>query len=124
MPFEPTYTFTPHMVRCLKAVESTQGFLEGIELADSELLRRLQRESRIAEAVESLKIEGSSLTEGVARSIAENPPKKDLTATEQEFLNYLATFEALEGLKGDSWDAAARTRPSHRSADARLRGSR
>jgi Fic family protein len=100
MMFQPRYTVTPHMLRCLTAIERTVGFLEAIRLGDGQQLIRLQKECRVHEALNSVQIEGSSLTLDEAFALADKLPHESLSNRDREFVNYLRAFEALDEFRG------------------------
>ena len=101
MSFAPSFSLTPRIQRQLLAVDMTRGFLEAVGLRD-EWAERVRHQVRIEDALASLQIEGSSLTLEAAFDIAarrEEP--RSLRPAEQEFLNYLRAFEALDSLRNE-----------------------
>jgi Fic family protein len=103
VPFSPTYRLTPKILRQLKAIEQTTGFLAAVSLRP-EWIAELRRRTRVQEALASLQIEGSSLTLEEAFELARERPDRELRDSEREFLNYLRAFEAIDGLR-DARDA-------------------
>jgi len=99
LPFEPRFTLTPLLQRQLVAVERTVGFLEAVRL-QGDWLHALRDEVRVGDALSSVQIEGASLTRERAFTLVNNPPDTELSSSEREFLNYLAAFEAIDGLRG------------------------
>jgi Fic family protein len=99
MAFSPTYQLTPRMLRQLKAIEQTTGFLEAVRLRP-EWIARVRGKTYVQEALASLQIEGSSLTLEEAFSLAREEPERELRDSEQEFLNYLHAFDAIDGVLG------------------------
>jgi Fic family protein len=100
MPFDPRFDFTPHMLRQLKAIEQTTGFLKAVRL-QPEWIRDVRSRTNVQEALASLQIEGSSLTLEHAFELAQEVPERDLRDSEREFCNYLRAFEATESLRGE-----------------------
>ena len=98
--FRPTYTLTPHIQRQLVAIERVVGFLEAVDLHEN-WRHDLRESARLQDALSSLQIEGSSLTFEHAFRLASEPPIQPVSEPEQELLNYLAAFDAIDGLKGD-----------------------
>lgn len=98
MPFQPTYHLTPKILRQLKAIEQTSGFLAAVSLRP-EWIAELKRRTLVQEALASLQIEGSSLTLEEAFELARERPDRELRDSEREFLNYLRAFEAIDGLR-------------------------
>ena len=99
MPFQPTYHLTPKILRQLKAIEQTTGFLKAVSLRP-EWIAELKGRTLVQEALASLQIEGSSLTLEEAFELARERPDRELRDSEREFLNYLRAFEAIDGLRG------------------------
>jgi Fic family protein len=98
--FSPSFTLTPRMQRQLVAIDRCVGFLEAVEL-DANWRHDLRDSARLQDAVSSLQIEGSSLTIERAFRLLTEPPARDLGEAEREFVNYLAAFDAIDGLRGD-----------------------
>lgn len=88
------------MQRQLVAIDRCIGFLEAVDL-DADWRHHLRDSARLRDAVSSLQIEGSSLTIERAFALATVPPLRDLSEAEREFFNYLAAFDAIDGLRGD-----------------------
>ena len=102
MPFEPEYTLTPHIQRCLVAIDRTVGFIEAVRLSQGDALERLREECRVKEALNSVQIEGNSLTIEQAFTLArEGGLQDELPDHDREFVNYLRAFDAVEAFKGD-----------------------
>ena len=106
-PFAPVFTLTPLLQRQLVAIDRCVGFLEAVDL-DTHWRQDLRQSARLQDAVSSLQIEGSSLTIETAFRLIESPPDRELTEPEQEFLNYLAAFDAIDGIRGDKKYAVSR----------------
>lgn len=98
--FQPVYTLTPLIQRQLVAIDRVVGFLEAVDLRD-DWRHDLRESARLRDALSSLQIEGSSLTFETAFRLATEGPSQPVSESEQEFLNYLAAFDAIDGLKGD-----------------------
>ena len=98
--FSPTWTLTPLLQRQLVAIDRCVGFLEAVDL-NTDWRTDLRESARLQDAVSSLQIEGSSLTIEAAFRLVDAPPERQLTESEQEFLNYLAAFDAIDGIRGD-----------------------
>ena len=98
--FSPSWTLTPLLQRQLVAIDRCVGFLEAVDM-DTTWRADLRGSARLQDAVSSLQIEGSSLTMETAFRLIESPPERELTEPEQEFLNYLAAFDAIDGIRGD-----------------------
>jgi len=98
--FSPTWTLTPLIQRQLVAIDRCVGLLEAVDL-DTRWRQDLRASARLQDAVSSLQIEGSSLTIEAAFRLVDTPPERELTEPEQEFLNYLAAFDAIDGIRGD-----------------------
>ncbi len=96
--FNPTYHITPLMLRQLKVIEEARGFLQAVR-ARSDWATRLRQETQVRDALASVQIEGSSLTYQAAFELVNHPPAR-MTDTAQEFLNYLRTFDLIDGLRG------------------------
>ncbi len=99
MPFEPAWQITPRLLRQIKAVERTAGFLEAVELRP-DWMAEVKRTVRVLDALSSVQIEGSTLTLEAAFQLAQAQPACALSPSEEEFLNYLAAFEAIDALRG------------------------
>ena len=99
MAFEAHFDLTPRMLRQLKAIEQTTGFLKAVRLRP-EWIAEVRERTLVQEALASLQIEGSSLTLEHAFAIAQEVPDRELRNSEREFLNYLRAFEAIDGLRG------------------------
>lgn len=97
--FAPSFTITPRMQRQLVAIDRCVGFLEAVEL-DADWRHDLRGSARLQDAVSSLQIEGSSLTIERAFRLVTEPPARELGEAEREFVNYLAAFDAIDGLRG------------------------
>ena len=100
MPFSPQFTLTPKIQRQIKAIENTTGFLEAVRLRP-EWIQDVRAEAQVREALDSVQIEGNSLSLEEAFALAEHLPDRELRDSELEFCNYLRSFEALEGFRGD-----------------------
>jgi len=96
--FEPKFSLTPRMLRQLKAIEQTAGFLKAVELRP-DWNAQVRNRTNVIEALASLQIEGNSLTLEEAFELAQRPPSRDLRDSEREFCNYLSTFDAIDGLR-------------------------
>lgn len=97
--FAPSFTLTPLLQRQLVAIDRTVGFLEAVDL-QPEWSRTLKETVRVQDALSSVQIEGASLTLERAYDLVHNPPEAEVTDSEQEFLNHLAAFEAIDDLRG------------------------
>ncbi len=97
--FSPQFQLTPRMLRQLKAIEQTTGFLEAVRLR-SDWISEVRQRTHVQEALASVQIEGNSLTLEEAFALAQELPRRQLRDSEQEFCNYLNSFEAIEGLRG------------------------
>jgi len=97
--FEPRFEITPRMLRQLKAIEQTTGFLKAVRLRP-EWIREVRSRTNVQEALASLQIEGSSLTLEHAFELARDVPQRELRDSEREFCNYLRAFEATDSLQG------------------------
>jgi Fic family protein len=86
------------MLRQLKAIEQTTGFLKAVRLR-SEWIREVRSRTNVEEALASLQIEGNSLTLSEAFELARQIPARELRDSEREFCNYLRAFEAVDGLR-------------------------
>lgn len=104
MPFEPRFELTPRMLRQLKAIEQTTGFLKAVRLR-AEWIHEVRSRTNVREALASVQIEGNSLTLEHAFDLAREVPQRELHDAEREFCNYLRAFEATESLRGQR-DAA------------------
>lgn len=98
--FSPTFFITPRMQRQLVAIDRCVGFLEAVDL-DADWRHNLRDSARLHDAVSSLQIEGSPLSIERAFSLVTEPPSSPLNEAEREFVNYLAAFDAIDGLRGD-----------------------
>lgn len=87
------------MLRQLKAIEQTTGFLKAVRLRP-EWIAEVRSRTNVREALASLQIEGSSLTLEHAFDLAREAPQRDLRDSEREFCNYLRAFEATDRLRG------------------------
>jgi Fic family protein len=99
MAFQARFDLTPRMLRQLKAIEQTTGFLKAVRLRPG-WISQVKDRTLVQEALASLQIEGSSLTLEHAFAIAQEVPDRELRNSEREFLNYLRAFEAIDGLRG------------------------
>ena len=99
MPFQPQFTLTPLIQRQLRAIDFCRGVLEAVHLRE-DWAAELKRTARVQDALSSVQIEGSSLTYAEAFELAHTPPERELRDSEREFLNYLHTFEQIDGLAG------------------------
>ena len=70
MDFEPRFHLTPRMLRQLKAIEQTTGFLEAVRLRP-DWISEVRQRTQVQEALASVQIEGSSLTLEEAVALAE-----------------------------------------------------
>jgi Fic family protein len=86
------------MLRQLKAIEQTTGFLKAVRLRP-EWIRDVRSRTNVEEALASLQIEGNSLTLSEAFELAREIPARELRDSEREFCNYLRAFEAVDGLR-------------------------
>ena len=93
--FEPRFRMIPKIQRQIKAIEHTAGFLNAVRLRP-EWIAEVRAESQAREALESVQIEGSSLTLQAAFELARELPDRELRSSEREFCNYLRAFEAVE----------------------------
>lgn len=123
MAFEPYFTVTPRMLRQLKAIERTAGFLEAMTLHPEGRLR-LHKNAQVKDALSSIQIEGGTLTLEEAFEIARQPPQRRRSNSEQEFLNYLCAFENIDHLCGqrDYVPAAGDLRNLHHILLDQVRG--
>lgn len=87
------------MLRQLKAIEQTTGFLKAVQLRP-EWIAQVRSRIQVQEALASLRIEGNSLTLEEAFALARELPARELRNAEREFCNYLRAFEAIDGLRG------------------------
>lgn len=99
MRFEPQLRVTPRMLRQLKAIEQTTGFLEAVRLR-TDWIAEVRSRTTVEEALASLQIEGNSLTLEEAFALTRETPARELRDSEREFYNYLRAFEAIDGLRG------------------------
>ena len=88
------------MLRQLKGIEQTAGFLKAIELRP-EWSAEVRERTNVVEALASLQIEGNSLTLEEAFDLAQSRPPRELRNSEQEFCNYLNAFDAIDGLRDE-----------------------
>jgi Fic family protein len=100
VPFDPRFEITPRILRQLKAIERTTGFLEAVRLRP-DWIREVRSLTNVREAFASLQIEGSSLTLEQAFDLARETPRRELRNSEREFYNYLRAFEATDALRGE-----------------------
>ncbi|TNF32975.1 MAG: Fic family protein [Deltaproteobacteria bacterium] len=98
--FSPTFTLTPLMLRQLKVIDQTAGFLAAVE-TQAEWVEQLRHEARVRDALASLRIEGSTLSYEEAFELAEGKAAGALRPSEQEFVNYLRAFDAIDDLRGE-----------------------
>jgi Fic family protein len=97
--FRPAYHLTPRILRQLKAIERTCGFLSAVRL-QPEWIQEVRSETEVREALASVQIEGNSLTLEQAFELADELPARDLRDSEREFYIYLQAFQAIEPLHG------------------------
>jgi Fic family protein len=100
MAFEPKLRVTPRMLRQLKAIEQTTGFLKAVELRP-DWNAEVRSRTHAQEALASLQIEGNSLTLEEAFALAQETPARELRNSEREFCNYLRAFDAIDSLRGE-----------------------
>ena len=98
-PFTPTFELIPLIQRQLKVIDETRGVLSAVR-TQAAWHERLRHEARVRDALASLRIEGSTLSYEEAFALAEGPPEHTLRPTEQEFVNYLRAFDAIDDLRG------------------------
>jgi Fic family protein len=98
--FRPTYILTPRILRQLKTIERTCGFLSAVRL-QPEWIQEVRSETEVREALASVQIEGNSLTLEQAFELSEELPARELRDSEREFCNYLQAFQAIEPLHGE-----------------------
>ena len=103
--FRPQWTLTPRMLRQIKAIERTAGFLEALKMQPGELTK-LYKTARVTDALSSMQIEGSNLTLERAFELAREIVPISLsdhlvTNVEREFINYLYTFDYIDNLRGE-----------------------
>jgi Fic family protein len=103
MSFEPRFGLTPRILRQLKAIEQTTGFLKAVRLRP-EWIAEVKGRTLVQDALASVQIEGNSLTLEQAFLLSREIPDRELRDSEREFLNYLRAFEAIDGLR-DQRDA-------------------
>lgn len=127
-PFQPQWALTPLMLRQLKAVERTAGFLEELKMQPS-ALAEIHKTARVKDALSSIQIEGGDLTMERAFELARELTPSDalpqtLTNAEREFINYLQTFDCIDGLRGERGHqvSARDVRNLHRQIVAGVRG--
>ena len=97
--FTPQFELTPLLQRQLKAIDEARGFLAAVRLQPG-WFDEVRRHARVKDALASVQIEGNSLTFEEAFALAQQPPERPLHDAELEFLNYLRTFDAIDGLCG------------------------
>lgn len=97
--FHPSYRPTAKMLRQLKAIEQTTGFLRAVSLRP-DWIKEVKSRTLVQEALASLQIEGNSLTLEEAFALARELPPRELRDAEREFCNYLRAFDAIDGLRG------------------------
>ncbi|MGH7289286.1 MAG: Fic family protein [Myxococcota bacterium] len=97
--FHPSYRLTAKMLRQLKAIEQTTGFLRAVSLRP-DWIKEVKSRTLVQEALASLQIEGNSLTLEEAFALARELPPRELRDAEREFCNYLRAFDAIDGLRG------------------------
>ena len=97
MGFATRFDLTPRMLRQLKAIEQTSGFLKAVRLRPG-WIAEVRSRTHVREALASLQIEGSSLTLEAAFALSRELPARELRDSEREFCNYLRTFEAVDRL--------------------------
>jgi Fic family protein len=88
------------MLRQLKAIEQTAGFLKAVELRP-EWIAEVRNRTHAQEALASLQIEGNSLTFREAFALVQETPARELRDSEREFCNYLRAFDAIDSLRGE-----------------------
>lgn len=96
MRFTPRFDLTPRMLRQLKAIEQTTGFLKAVRLRP-QWIADVRSRTNVREALASLQIEGSSLTLEEAFALSREVPARELRDSEREFYNYLRALEAVAG---------------------------
>jgi Fic family protein len=95
----PRFQITPRILRQLKAIEQTTGFLDAVRLRP-EWIGEVRSRTNVKEALASLQIEGNSLTLEQAFELAREAPQRELRNSEREFYNYLRAFETTDQLRG------------------------
>lgn len=95
MEFDPHFSLTPKMLRQLKAIDQTTGFLEAVGLQPS-WITEVRGRTVVREALASLQIEGNTLSLEQAFELSEGLPNRELRDSEREFLNYLRAFDAVD----------------------------
>jgi Fic family protein len=100
MEFQPQFDITPRMLRQLKAIEQTAGFLKAVRLRP-DWIADVRSRTTVTEALASLQIEGNSLTLEEAFELTRRPPARELRNSEREFYNYLNAFEAIDSLRDE-----------------------
>ncbi len=125
MAFAPRFDFTPRMLRQLKAIEQTCGFLKAVRLRP-EWIAEVRNQTNVREALASLQIEGSSLTLEAAFELSRERPARELRDSEREFYNYLRAFETVDGLcdQRDAVVTKGDLRGVHRLLTEDVRGGR
>jgi Fic family protein len=116
------------MVRQIVAIERGTGFLNAVRL-QADWIADVRQEARIRDAMDSVEIEGHSVTYERAFELARNPDATTddkLRQSEREFLNYLRTFDAVEAFQNDRKAVLTKTdlRNLHGSIVSGVRGSR
>jgi Fic family protein len=96
------------MLRQLKAIEQTTGFLKAVRLRP-EWIAEVRGRTHVQEALASLQIEGSSLTLEEAFALARELPPRELRDSEHEFCNYLNAFEAIDELRDERDEVLTRS---------------
>jgi Fic family protein len=99
VPFAPTFQLTPLLLRQLVAIERTVGVLQAVDL-QQDWHRDLKESVRVQDVLSSVQIEGATVTLERAFELVHTPPDVRLTDSEQEFLNHLAAFDAIDDLRG------------------------
>jgi Fic family protein len=100
MAFKPSFRLLPKIQRQIKAIESTAGFLEAVQLRP-DWIQSVREQTQVRDALASVQIEGNSLTLEEAFALADRLPERELRDSEREFRNYLRAFEAIDGLRGE-----------------------
>ena len=113
------------MLRQLKAIEQTCGFLKAVRLRP-EWIAEVRNQTNVREALASLQIEGSSLTLEAAFELSRERPARELRDSEREFYNYLRAFETVDGLcdQRDAVVTKGDLRGVHRLLTEDVRGGR
>ena len=71
--FEPNFRLLPRMLRQLKAIEQTTGFLKAVRLRP-EWIREVRSQTNVQEALASLQIEGRQRLCDPPRTLPARPP--------------------------------------------------